>query len=101
MIQSSALAESLPSLFGDSAHDFNYHGHPVHISDVLHEAMRQGAYISGAGTYWIGNITSIAAHFGFRTIWGYDAIKQQKRKELLVWLRVPFQSVCRSPSWLE
>jgi hypothetical protein len=44
-----------------------------HIRDMLHEAMRQGAYISGAGTYWIGSIASIAAHFGFRTIWGYDA----------------------------
>ena len=31
MIQSSALAESLRSLFGDSAHDFNYHGHPVDV----------------------------------------------------------------------
>jgi hypothetical protein len=46
----------------------------VHIRDVLHEAMRQGAYISQAGTYWIGSVAPIAAHFGFRTIWGYDAI---------------------------
>ena len=45
----------------------------IHIRDVLHEAMRQRAYISGAGTYWIGSIASIAARFGFRTIWGYDA----------------------------
>jgi hypothetical protein len=46
----------------------------VHIRDVLHEAIRQKAYLSGAGTYWIGSVAPIAAHFGFRTIWGYDAI---------------------------
>ena len=45
----------------------------VHIRDVLHEAMRQRAYLSGAGTYWIGSIAPIGARFGFRTIWGYDA----------------------------
>src|SRR2546423_3706116 len=45
----------------------------IHIRDVLHDAMRQRAYISGAGTYWMGSIASIAARFGFRTIWGYDA----------------------------
>lgn len=48
-------------------------GQGLHIRDVLHEAMRQRAYISGAGTYWIGSVASIAARFGFRTIWGYDA----------------------------
>ena len=47
--------------------------HFVHIRDVLHVAMRQGAYISEAGTYWIGSVAPIAAHFGFHTIWGYDA----------------------------
>lgn len=45
----------------------------VHIRDVLHVAMRQRAYISEAGTYWIGSIAPIAAHFGFHTIWGYDS----------------------------
>ena len=49
-------------------------GYPIHIRDVLHEAMRQRAYISGSGTYWIGSVAPVAARFGFRTIWGYDAI---------------------------
>jgi hypothetical protein len=49
-------------------------GNPVHIRDVLHEAMQQRAYISGSGTYWIGSVAPVAARFGFRTIWGYDAI---------------------------
>jgi hypothetical protein len=47
--------------------------HFAHIRDVLQVAMHQWAYIPQAGTYWIGSIAPIAAHFGFRTIWGYDA----------------------------